>query len=74
MERVGPCASNIGWLQKLGQLLWETAWQTLCKLNIEVSDDSAVPLLIMDPNGLRQTFKDWSMNIHLGKYSKLAQR
>lgn len=64
---------RVGWPQKLGQLLWETVWQTLCKLNIEVSDDSAIPLLIMDPNGLRQTFKGWYMNIHLGKYSKLAR-
>lgn len=74
LERVGGALwSRFGWLQKLGQLLWETVWQTLCELNIEVSDDSALPLLIMDPNGLRQTFKDWYMNIHLGKYSKLAQ-
>ena len=67
-ESAGPCAALVGWLQKLGQLLWETVWQTLGKLNIEASDDSAIPLLIMDPNGLPQTFKDWDMNIHLGKY------
>lgn len=32
--KTGPWC--LGWLQKLGQLLWETVWQTLCKLNIEV--------------------------------------
>ena len=37
--------SSYTWLCKLAQLLWRTVWRFLKKLKIELSYDSAIPLL-----------------------------
>ena len=44
-ENVQKRESSYTWLCKLAQLLWRTVWRFLKKLKIELSYDSAIPLL-----------------------------
>lgn len=53
-----PVALCIGGAAEPGAAAVGTGWQTLCKLNGEVSADSALPLPVTHPNGRPQTFKD----------------
>ena len=43
MEKLEPLTFLVGY--KMLQLLWKTAWSFFKKLNIELSDEPAIPLL-----------------------------